>query len=161
MKSCIESRTRSAVKTKPFCFRQKGVFYIPGLTCFRVLLYHSLCNLCKHKEMSNTRDDENKNNILLYVSADGEMEIEGSLEGETVWLSQKQMAELFQKDRKTITEHIGNVFKEGELVENSVCRKSQHTASDGKAYSVNFYNLDVIISVGYRVKSHRGTQFRI
>ena len=71
------------------------------------------------------------------------------------------MAELFQKDRKTITEHIQNVFKEGELAENSVCRKFQHTASDGKNYDVNFYNLDVIISVGYRVSSLRGTQFRI
>ena len=65
--------------------------------------------------------------VLLYVSEDGKTEIEVSLEGETVWLSQAQMAELFQKDRKTITEHIGNVFKEGELAEDSVCRKSQHT----------------------------------
>lgn len=83
------------------------------------------------------------------------------MEDETVWLSQAQLAELFQKDRKTITEHIGNIFAEGELEENSVCRKFQHTAGDGKKYSVNFYNLDVIISVGYRVKSLQGTQFRI
>ena len=105
---------------------------------------------------------EDKNNkIILYTTEDGNTEIEVSLEGETIWLSQKQMAELFDKDRKTITEHIGNVFKEGELTEKSVCRKFQHTAKDGKKYNVNFYNLDVIISVGYRVKSLRGTQFRI
>jgi len=105
--------------------------------------------------------NEKNNKIILYSMEDGKTEIAVSLEGETVWLSQKQMAELFQKDRKTITEHIGNVFKEGELAENSVCRKFQHTALDGKKYEVNFYNLDVIISVGYRVKSLRGTQFRI
>ncbi|MDO8668143.1 MAG: RhuM family protein [bacterium] len=104
---------------------------------------------------------EENNKIIIYNTADGGMKIEVKLEDETVWLSQAQMAELFQKDRKTVTEHIGNVFKEGELAENSVCRKFQHTASDGKKYSVIFYNLDVIISVGYRVKSHRGTQFRI
>jgi len=99
--------------------------------------------------------------ILLYQTKDGKAKIEVKLQDETVWLSQAQMAELFQKDRKTITEHIQNVFKEGELAENSVCRKFQHTAADGKKYSVNFYNLDVIISVGYRVSSLRGTQFRI
>ncbi|MEI7620952.1 MAG: RhuM family protein [Candidatus Moraniibacteriota bacterium] len=107
------------------------------------------------------KEDNTNNKIILYKTEDGRTEIEVSLEGETVWLSQKQMAELFDKDRKTITEHIQNIFKEGELVESSVCRKSQHTASDGKSYAVNFYNLDVIISAGYRVKSLRGTQFRI
>lgn len=105
---------------------------------------------------------QNKNNqIILYNTESGETKIEVQVRGETVWLSQKQMAELFDKDRKTITEHVGNIFKEGELVEKSVCRKFQHTAKDGKKYSVNFYNLDVIISVGYRVKSLCGTQFRI
>ena len=109
---------------------------------------------------SNLHKDKN-NQIIIYNTEDGETKIEVRMKDETVWLSQKQMAELFDKDRKTITEHIQNAFKEGELVENSVCRKSQHTAEDGKIYSVNFYNLDVIISVGYRVKSLRGTQFRI
>jgi len=104
---------------------------------------------------------EKNNQIIIYNTEDGETKIEVKMKNETVWLSQKQMAELFQKDRKTITEHISNVFIEGELAENSVCRKFQHTALDGKAYEVKFYNLDVIISVGYRVKSHRGTQFRI
>lgn len=105
--------------------------------------------------------EEINNKVIIYNTDDGETKIEVTVEGETVWLSQAQMAELFQKDRKTITEHIGNVFKEEELAENSVCRKFQHTASDGKEYDVNFYNLDVIISVGYRVTSLRGTQFRI
>lgn len=104
---------------------------------------------------------DKNNQIIIYNTEDGQTKIEVKLENETVWLSQAQMAELFQKDRKTITEHIQNVFKEGELVENSVCRKFQHTASDGKKYQVNFYDLDVIISVGYRVSSLRGTQFRI
>ncbi|MFA6388414.1 MAG: RhuM family protein, partial [Patescibacteria group bacterium] len=99
---------------------------------------------------------ENNNQIIIYNTIDGQTKITVRLEHETVWLSQKQMAELFDKDRKTITEHIQNVFKEGELAENSVCRKLQHTASDGKNYTVTFYNLDVIISVGYRVHSLQG-----
>jgi hypothetical protein len=106
-------------------------------------------------------DNKENNPILLYVSEDGKTEIEVSLEGETVWLSQKQMAELFQKTIPTINEHIKNVFLEGELMEDSVIRKFRITAADGKNYETNYYNLDVIISVGYRVKSHRGTQFRI
>ncbi|PIV06917.1 cell filamentation protein Fic [Candidatus Shapirobacteria bacterium CG_4_8_14_3_um_filter_35_11] len=105
-------------------------------------------------------NSNNLGEIIIYKGADGEPGIEVRMENETVWLSQNQMAKLFDKDRKTITEHIQNVFKEGELKENSVCRKSQHTAEDDKIYSVNFYNLDVIISVGYRVKSQRGTRFR-
>ncbi|MCR4322067.1 MAG: virulence RhuM family protein [Candidatus Brocadiaceae bacterium] len=83
------------------------------------------------------------------------------MEDETVWLRQDQMAELFAKGRSTITEHIQNVFKENELDEKSVCREFRRTGSDGKEYAVKHYNLDVIISVGYRVKSPRGTQFRI
>ena len=108
-----------------------------------------------------TNQQEKNNQIIIYNTEDGETKIEVKVENETVWLSQKQMAELFDKDRKTITEHIQNVFKEGELAEIPACRKFQHTAEDGKRYNVNFYNLDVIISVGYRVKSLRGTQFRI
>lgn len=104
--------------------------------------------------------NNNFGEIIIYEGADGEPRIQAQMKDETVWLSQKQMAELFDKDRKTITEHIQNVFKEGELAENSVCRKFQHTAEDGKVYDVNFYNLDVIISVGYRISSLRGTHFR-
>lgn len=99
--------------------------------------------------------------IIFYQNQEGDIQIEVQLENETVWLTQAQMAELFNKARTTITEHIRNVFKEGELDENSVCRKFRHTADDGKTYETNYYNLDVIISVGYRVKSKQGTQFRI
>jgi len=98
--------------------------------------------------------------IVIYQSADGTTLIDVRLEAETVWLTQKQMAELFDKDVRTVNEHIRNIFKEGELAENSVIRKFRITASDGKSYETSHYNLDVIISVGYRVKSHRGTQFR-
>jgi hypothetical protein len=105
---------------------------------------------------------QDKNNqIIIYNTADGETKIEVKIKDETVWLTQAQMADLFQKTVPTINEHIKNVFLEGELTENSVIRKFRTTAADGKKYETNFYNLDVIISVGYRVKSHRGTQFRI
>lgn len=99
--------------------------------------------------------------IIIYQNSDGNIKIDVRLEEETVWLTQAQMAELFAKGRTTVTEHIQNVFTEGELEENSVCRKFRHTAADGKSYDTNYYNLDVIISVGYRVKSQQGTQFRI
>jgi hypothetical protein len=105
--------------------------------------------------------DSNKSQIIIYKNASGETKLDVRFEGNTVWLSQAQMADLFEKDRKTITEHIRNIFKEKELQESSVCRKFQHTATDQKQYSVIFYSLDVIIAVGYRVKSTRGTQFRI
>jgi len=87
--------------------------------------------------------------------------LEVRLEEDTVWLTQKQMSELFQKDIRTINEHLKNIFKESELLSESVIRKFRITASDGKSYDTAHYNLDVIISVGYRVKSLRGTQFRI
>ncbi|RLD83505.1 MAG: cell filamentation protein Fic [Bacteroidetes bacterium] len=99
--------------------------------------------------------------VIIYQTESGETKLDVRFQDETVWLTQKLMAELFNKNRKTITEHISNVFKEGELEKNSVCRNFQHTAQDGKSYNTNFYNLDVIISVGYRVKSKQGTQFRI
>jgi len=100
-------------------------------------------------------------NIVIYITDDGQAKLQVKIEDETVWLTQDQMAELFDKGRSTITEHIQNAFKEGELDENSVCREFRRTGSDGKDYSVKHYDLDVIISVGYRVKSLRGTQFRI
>jgi prophage maintenance system killer protein len=103
----------------------------------------------------------NENEIIIYTTEDGKETFEVNLKEETVWLSQKQMAELFEKDVRTINEHIKNVFSEGELEENSVIRKFRITASDGKKYNTNMYNLDIIISVGYRVNSKRGTQFRI
>jgi hypothetical protein len=99
--------------------------------------------------------------ILIYKNQDGNIKIDVRLQEETVWLTQAQMATLFGKDKRTISEHIGNIFKEGELDENSVVRNFRTTAADGKNYAINHYNLDVIISVGYRVKSVQGTQFRI
>lgn len=98
--------------------------------------------------------------IITYQSKDGEISFNVNVFEETVWLTQKQMAELFGRDRKTITRHIINIFKEGELQESLVCSYFEHTATDGKKYKTQYYNLDVIISVGYRVKSKRGVQFR-
>lgn len=103
---------------------------------------------------------EQATNILIYQTEDGVTKIETRLENETVWLTQAQMAELFQKAKSTISEHIKNIFEEGELVEDSVVRNFRTTATDGKKYDTKFYNLDVIISVGYRVKSLQGTKFR-
>lgn len=102
-----------------------------------------------------------QSNLLMYTTEDGLTKIEATFVNDTVWLSIEQMAELFQRDRSVIGKHIRNIFKEGELKKESVWAKFAHTADDGKTYQVDYYNLDVIISVGYRVKSLRGTQFRI
>ena len=99
--------------------------------------------------------------FLIYTTEDGKTRIQVKLQDETVWLTQAHLCELFDKDKRTISEHIRNVFAEGELIEESVFRNFRITAADGKNYSTNFYNLDMIISVGYRVNSLRGTQFRI
>ena len=105
--------------------------------------------------------------IVLYQSEDGNVKVDVLFQDETVWLTQEQMAQLFGKGRTTITEHIGNIFKEGELDEEKVCRKFRHTTQHGaiegllQTQEVKYYNLDVIISVGYRVKSRQGTMFRI
>ena len=111
--------------------------------------------------MTNPLDQPLHSEITLYQTEDGTTRINVHLEGETVWLTQKIMAELFQKDVRTINEHIQNIFAEKELDPDAVIRKFRITAADGKFYETQHYNLDVIISVGYRVKSHRGTQFRI
>jgi hypothetical protein len=111
--------------------------------------------------MSNSQLSTNNSQFLIYQTESGETKLDVRFENETVWLSQMQMSELFGKSKKTISEHIGNIFKEGELIENSVVRNYRTTAQDGKLYNTKFYNLDVIISVGYRVKSKQGTQFRI
>ena len=102
-----------------------------------------------------------KGQILLYQSADGDSKIEVRLENDTVWLTADQMAELFQRNKSTISRHIRNVLEDGELEESSVVAFFATTATDGKNYSVAYYNLDMIISVGYRVHSYRGVQFRI
>ena len=100
-------------------------------------------------------------NILIYQTEDGQTKIETLLVDETVWLTQAQMVDLLQTSKQNVSLHIKNIFTEGELTENSVVKDYLTTAADGKNYNTKHYNLDVIISVGYRVKSHRGTQFRI
>lgn len=105
---------------------------------------------------------DNKGNIVMYQTTDGRTSIDVKLENETVWLTQAQMAELFQKDRTVIGRHINNVYREGELERDITCAKFAHVGTDNdQQYETTVYNLDVIISVGYRVKSQRGTQFRI
>ncbi len=102
--------------------------------------------------------EEKKNEIIIFENQDVKLEV--NMNDETVWLTQKQMAELFGKDRRTITRHIQNIYNDGELDENSVCSFFEHTANDGKKYNVQYYNLDMIISVGYRVNSKQGIIFR-
>ena len=104
--------------------------------------------------------EDNQGEIIIYQSEDGLTHIDVKIEDETVWLTLDQMADLFDRDKSTISRHIKNVFEEGELQRESVVANFATTAADGKTYQMDYYNLDVIISVGYRVKSIRGTQFR-
>ena len=104
---------------------------------------------------------ENPTSMIIYQTEDGKTKIDVRLEDETVWLTQAEMSELFNTSKQNISLHVNNIFKEGELKKESVVKEYLITASDGKHYKTLFYNLDVIISVGYRVKSIRGTQFRI
>jgi hypothetical protein len=111
--------------------------------------------------MTETPSDSH---LIIYNTEDGRTRIEVHLLDETVWLTQAQMSELFDKDKRTISEHISNIFNEGELSPNSTIRKFRTVQTEGSsevARQIDYYNLDVIISVGYRVRSHRGTQFRI
>jgi len=107
------------------------------------------------KSMENINDK-----IIIYQTSDGQTQIDVRLENETVWLSLDLMSNLFQRDKSTVSRHIKNIFSEGELAREAVVAKFATTAADGKTYNVDYFNLDVIISVGYRVKSQRGTQFR-
>ena len=99
--------------------------------------------------------------FLIFTTQSKEDSIEVKFQDETVWLSQKMIAKLFDKSRNTITEHLSNIFKDGELNEKLVCREFRLSSTDGKNYNTKFYNLDTIISVGYRVNSNKATQFRI
>jgi hypothetical protein len=99
--------------------------------------------------------------FLVYRAEDGRVKIEVRLENESVWLTQQQMADLFQSSKQNVGQHLKKIFDEGELAENSVVKNFFTTAADGKDYRTNFYNLDAIISVGYRVKSAVATRFRI
>ena len=105
--------------------------------------------------------NEENSKIILYTSPDGQVKVDVFFQGETVWLTQKRMAELFGVEVNTINYHIKDIFNLGELKEGSVIRNFRITAADGKGYLTNFYNLDMIISVGYRVNSRQATQFRI
>lgn len=109
-------------------------------------------------------NEQNKNEIMegqvsIYESDDGHIQVDVTLHNDNIWLTQAQIAQVFEKDRTVITKHINNIFSSEEL-ENSVCANFAHTASDGKVYTTKYYNLDMIISVGYRVNSKRGIQFR-
>jgi len=101
------------------------------------------------------------NKIIIYQAPGGSVSLEVKLEGETIWLSLNQMAQLFDRDKSVISRHLRNVFKKKELKRNSVVAFFATTAADGKTYKVEYFNLDAILSVGYRVNSKRGTQFRI
>lgn len=111
--------------------------------------------------MTNLPVKPSQSEIVLYQTEDGKTRIQVHFEGETAWLTQNQMSELFQTSIPNISMHVRNIFREGELIEESVVKNFLTTAADGKSYKTRHFNLDVIISVGYRVKSHRGTQFRI
>lgn len=111
--------------------------------------------------MNSSKSDKLNSEIIIYTAPDGTTKLQVQLQNETVWLTQEQMAQLFGKGRTTITEHIGNILKEGELKEKEVCRNFRHTtrhgAIEGKTQTkqIKYYNLDIIISVGYRVKSNQ------
>mgnify|MGYP002620628452 FL=1 len=109
------------------------------------------------KEMNK---DNNQGEIVIYQTDDGDTKIDVRFVDETVWLTQAQLCELYQTSKSNVSEHIKNIFEEGELEENSTVRKFRTTASDGKNYNVSYYNLDMIISLGYRIKSITATQFR-
>ena len=111
--------------------------------------------------MERWENEQNNSEMMIYTTEDGLTKIETTFDGDTVWLSIDQMAELFQRDKSTISRHVKNIFAEGELKREAVVANFATTAADGKTYQVDYYNLDVIISVGYRVKSQRGVQFRI
>ena len=110
--------------------------------------------------MERWENEQNNSEMMIYTTEDGLTKIETTFDGDTVWLSIDQMAELFQRDKSTISRHIKNIFTDGELKREEVVANFATTAADGKTYQVDYYNLDVIISVGYRVKSKRGVEFR-
>jgi hypothetical protein len=126
---------------------------------YKLLIISSLIqNLLKIEKMEN---NPQFNDILLYSTANGTVKVEVLYEDETFWLNQKRMAELFGTTRENVTLHLKNIFSNEELEENSVCKKFLHTAADGKNYNTQFYNLDAVIAVGYRVNSLQATKFRI
>ena len=117
-------------------------------------------DVCERERGVTMEDSRFTGNIIIYKTEDQQVKVDVRFYEDTVWLTLDQMAELFERDKSTVSRHIKNVFSEGELDRRSVVAKFATTAADGKTYQVDYYNLDVIISVGYRVKSLRGTQFR-
>lgn len=111
-------------------------------------------------DLKEINKENNQGEIVIYQTDDGDTKIDVRFVDETVWLTQAQLCELYQTSKSNVSEHIKNIFEEGELEENSVVRKFRTTASDGKNYNVSYYNLDMIISLGYRIKSITATQFR-
>ncbi len=107
------------------------------------------------------KNNKEKNKIVLYTNKNGNVELRADVEKDTLWATQAQIAQLFDVNSQAITKHIKNIFTTRELMQDSVCSKMEHTGADGKRYEVNFYNLDAIIAVGYRVNSKKATQFRI
>jgi hypothetical protein len=110
---------------------------------------------------NNSLSETDRAEFIIYKSPNGDIKVDVFIHNETIWLTQKKMAKVFGVDRSVITKHLKNIFSERELSEKSVSAKFAHTATDGKMYNTQFYNLDAIISVGYRVNSSRATQFRI
>ena len=108
----------------------------------------------------NNNELQQFSNFVIFETENGKVNIDVFFKDDSLWLTQKLISELFEKGRSTITEHLNNVFAEGELDENSVCRDFRHTAQDGKSYNTKYYNLRAITAVGYRVNSHRATEFR-
>jgi hypothetical protein len=113
------------------------------------------------RSLLNLTTDKSRGEILLYKTEDGNARLEVQLEQETIWLDAHQMGTLFERDRSVIVKHIGNIYKTGELLPDATCAKNAQVAADKKTRIMDLYNLDMIISVGYRVNSKRGTQFRI
>ena len=120
-------------------------------------IYHSI----NYKNMKQNNLKPINSQIVFYTTPNGNVKLEVFIQDETLWLTQKMMSELFGVDIRTINEHLQNIFKSEELNEKAVIRKFRITASDGKIYQMQFYNLDAIIAVGYRVNSKKATQFRI
>lgn len=118
-------------------------------------------NKTEYIPMRIDESDTALNNIIIYQTEDGKIQLDVKMEADTVWLTQAQMGDLFQSSKQNISLHINNIFKEQELDKDSVVKEYLTTATDKKKYRTQYYNLDIIISVGYRVKSKRGTQFRI
>ncbi|PAM64442.1 cell filamentation protein Fic [Stenotrophomonas maltophilia] len=115
----------------------------------------------EHSALAELDDGSGDQPFMFYQASDGAIKVQVRVEDETIWASQRGMADIFGVDHRTISEHLGNIFDSGELIEDSVVRKFRNTALDGKAYQVSFYSLDAVISVGYRVSSYRATQFRV